>query len=71
MTPANARTWLRILRDLILVSVATFIAIHETISAGDPNFYLLAFSATLYGLPPFLRLDERRFKGGGEGDDKV
>lgn len=72
MDEKSARAWLRIVRDTILVGVATFVAIHETVSKGDPNFYLLAFSATLYGLPPVLRLDERRFKSGDEGkpDDK-
>lgn len=71
MNEATARAWMRIIRDALLVLVATFIAVHETISSGDPNFYLLAFAATLYGLPPALRLDERRFKGGApDGENK-
>lgn len=68
MNEQTARAWLRIGRDVTLVLVATFVAIHETLAKGDPNFYLLAFAATLYGLPPALRLDERRFKGTQEGE---
>jgi hypothetical protein len=75
MSEANARAWLRIARDAILVCVATFIAIHETLASRDPNFYLLAFSATLYGIPPALRWDEKRFResedGKANGKDKV
>lgn len=63
MSPAAARAWIRIGRDILIVFVATFIAIHETVTSRDPNFYLLGFSATLYGIPAFLRLDERRFTG--------
>lgn len=71
MNEQTARAWLRICRDLILVCVATFVAIHETLAKGDPNFYLLAFAATLYGLPPALRLDERRFRGAQEGEKEA
>lgn len=69
MTPASVRAWIRIVRDIAIVCVATFIAIHETVSSGDPNFYLLGFSATLFGIPAFLRLDERRLHNGEEGSD--
>lgn len=63
MNQAAVRAWIRIVRDVAIVVVATFIAIHETVTSRDPNFYLLGFSATLYGIPAFLRLDERRFTG--------
>lgn len=68
MNQASVRAWIRIGRDVAIVVVATFIAIHETVTSRDPNFYLLGFSATLYGIPAFLRLDERRFTG-DEKDD--
>lgn len=68
MNQSSVRAWIRIVRDIAIVVVATFIAIHETVTSGDPNFYLLGFAATLYGIPAFLRLDEKRFTG-EEKDD--
>lgn len=65
-TEKAARAWIRIARDIAIVFVATFIAIHETLTSRDPNFYLLGFSAALYGVPVFLRLDE---KLGGTSED--
>lgn len=69
MTPTAARAWIRILRDMSLVLVATFIAIHETVTTDEPDWKLLGFAATLYGIPAALRIDERRFKSKGEDDD--
>lgn len=69
MSPATARQWIRIVRDALIVIVATFIAIHETVTSREPNFYLLGFAATLYGIPAFLRLDEKRFKGSDDETD--
>lgn len=60
--PEIARQWVRVVRDLLIVGVGAFMLIHETVVTGDPNPYLLAGGLTALGLPPALRLDERRRK---------
>lgn len=60
MKPSTARAWQRILRDFVITIVATFILVHETLTSDDPNWYLIGAAMALYGLPPALRLDDRR-----------
>lgn len=71
LTPSTVRVWQRIFRDFIITIVATFILVHETVTRDDPNWYLIAAALTLYGIPPALRLDDRRRSNGGGRDDET
>jgi membrane protein insertase Oxa1/YidC/SpoIIIJ len=66
MTPEVFRAWHRVFRDFALVAVATFIMIWQTVAASDPNAILVGAAIAIYGLPPFLRLDEHRISSGSE-----
>lgn len=68
MDPEAVRAWQRILRDFVIVALAAFILVHETITEGTPNPTLVAAGLVLLGLPPALRVDEwlrRRDKDDG------
>jgi len=58
VNPEIARAWVRIIRDLSLVLVGTFILLHETLvdRAADP--LRIGAGLVLLGLPPALRADE-------------
>lgn len=68
MTPDEARAWGRVLRDVLIVAIGAFILVHEELSRGAPNPYLIAAGLIALGLPPALRADEwlggRRDKSG-------
>lgn len=59
--------WLRIFRDFVVVLLACFILIYETVRVPSPSPELLAVALVLLGLPPVLRLDEKRRKNGNGG----
>lgn len=53
--------WIRILRDVTIVSLGAFMCIHETVAPHDqPNLYIIGGGLALLGVPPALRLDDRR-----------
>ena len=56
------------IRDFAIVIVGVFILLHEELSRGSPNPYLIAAGLVALGLPPALRADEwlpgRRAKKG-------
>lgn len=58
MTPEEAKAWLRVLRDLVIVAVGAFILLHEEISVRSPNPYLIAAGLAALGVPAALRADE-------------
>ncbi|OQZ07272.1 MAG: hypothetical protein B6D36_00740 [Planctomycetes bacterium UTPLA1] len=60
MTPSAFRAWQRIFRDVLITVIGGFILIHETLTSDDPNPYLIAAALAAFGLPPALRLDQRR-----------
>lgn len=71
MTPDTLKAWQPVIRDFVIVLVATFILIHETIVNSDPNAYLIGAGLTLLGAPAAIRADALRRKGNGdEKDDK-
>lgn len=51
-----------------MVLVACFILVHETLATREPNPELLATAMLLLGLPPVLRLDQKR-RNGKEGEE--
>ena len=67
--PEIVRAWIRIVRDLVIVAVATFILVHETVTSRDPNPTLVGAGLVLLGIPPALRADEwlRRRDRNGDG----
>lgn len=69
MDPKAIREWQKIFRDLVIVLVGVFILIHETLTSGDPNIYLVGAGLAALGLPPALRLDQERKSKGGNGDE--
>lgn len=60
----GARQW-KLVRDVIIVVVAVFILVHETLSSAAPDEKLLAVALLMLGIPAALRVDERRRNGGG------
>jgi hypothetical protein len=55
----RAETWLGIIRDALIVMLATFMLIFETVFARTPNVEIIGAALALFGLPPVLRLDLR------------
>ena len=65
--PTIARAWIRIVRDMAVTFVASFMLIYETVVIANPNAYIIGAGLTLLGIPPVLRLDEYyRARGGPE-----
>lgn len=60
MNPEAANAWMRILRDAAIVLVAVFMLVHETVTGGQPNAYVIGAGLALLGVPPALRLDSKR-----------
>jgi hypothetical protein len=69
MTPATARQWVSVFKDVAIILVAAFLAIHETISMGEPNIYVLGLAGTLFGVPAVMNLDALYRKRADEGRD--
>ena len=65
MTPESLRAWGRVFRDFVIVGVGAFMLIHETVASRSPNYLIISAGLVALGLPPVLRLDERRQKGDG------
>lgn len=68
LNPATARLWVSVLRDLVILAVASFIAVYETVAVHEPNIYLLGLAGTLFGVPAALNLDAL-YRRGSEGHD--
>lgn len=60
MSLDHAEDWLGIIRDCLIVALATFMLIFETVFTPDPNVEIIGAALALFGLPPVLRLDLRR-----------
>lgn len=73
MSQDTIRFLVSVFRDLVIILMAIFIATWETVAVRDPNIYLIALAASLFGAPLALRFDEARRKGtldpGGRSDD--
>ncbi len=54
-------------RDVLLVALGIFMLGHETLSSGPTDPIIVGAALALLGLPPTLRLDERRRKNGNGG----
>ena len=67
MTPEVFSAWVPIIRDIVIVVVASFILIYEVVFKQEPNPYAIGAGLTLLGVPPALRLDRRR-KSNGDDD---
>lgn len=65
MTPEALRQWQAIFRDLVIVVLAAFMLVYETVVAREPNAYIVGAGLTLLGIPPALRADSWRRKGEG------
>lgn len=69
MDPEEARAWVRIFRDAVIVLVGTFILVYETVADADPNLYLIGAGLAALGLPPAFRLDARERRKAKDDDD--
>lgn len=58
------RAWQRIIRDFAIVAVGAAMLIHEEFWAKTPNLYLIGAGLAALGIPPALRLDDKK------GEDK-
>jgi len=69
MDPELVRVWIRVIRDVIIYSLATsavLVQLYRNLRTGEPpNLAWLGFAAFLFGLVPAFRLDEWIFKGNG------
>jgi len=65
MTPEELRQWQSIFRDLVVVVLAAFMLVYETVVAGTPNAYIIGAGLTLLGIPAAVRADTWRRKGEG------
>lgn len=64
MNAEQVRAWQGIFRDVVITLVAAFMLIFETVVAASPNVYIIGAGLTMLGIPPALRLDSLRKKGG-------
>ena len=69
MTPEALNAWIPVIRDILIVGVATFMLLFEVIVKAEPNPYVIGGGLTLLGVPPALRIDRKRRNGNGNGDD--
>lgn len=70
MNPDTLRAWQPVVRDFIIVLVATFILLHETLVNDEPNAYLVGAGLALLGAPAALRVDAFRRQTNGDDDEK-
>lgn len=59
MDRSTTDRWISRSRDILIVVVATFMLVFETVFARSPNAEIIGAGLALLGLPPFLRLDLR------------
>lgn len=72
MTPEEAREWLKVLRDLVLIGMGTFLLGYEAIGTGQPSEILVGAGITCYLGPTFLRADDwLKQRRNGNGNDKA
>ena len=62
MRNGDLRQW-KVARDVVIVCVAVFMLVHETLAA-TPSEKVLAAALLMLGLPVAFRLDERIRKNG-------
>lgn len=65
MTPETAQAWQRVLRDAALSVVGTFCLIFGVVWVHEPTrlSIVLGCGLSALGVPPLLRVDERRRQG--------
>ena len=68
MDPEELSQWVPVLRDVVIVVVAVFILVEQTVFATAPNGYLIGIAGTLLVTPAALRADRRRRNGNGDDD---
>lgn len=70
MQAEDLTQWVPIFRDLVIVVLAAFILVFETVITGNPNPYLVGAALTLLGAPAAIRVDALRRKSGDDTDEK-
>lgn len=72
MEAEQVDVWIGILRDALIVALATFMLVYETAFQSQPNVEVMAVALALFGVPGALRLDlrTRHEKRAAEPDDK-
>ncbi len=68
MDPDVLAAWTSILRDFVIVFLAAFMLVYETVWV-TPNAYIVGAGLALLGVPPALRLDSRRREKKRDADD--
>lgn len=68
LTPSAVAEWQKIIRDTVILILATFIIVYEVAFKSSPNAYALGTALTLLGVPPALRLDSARRSKRTNGD---
>lgn len=60
MDPVKIRSWQRVFRDFVVVSVGVFLLVYGTVRVHEPTALAIVLGAGLAacGLPPVLRADE-------------
>ena len=57
------------LKDVVILLVAAFLAVYESVVEAEPNIYILGLAGTLFGVPAVLNLDALYKKRSDEGRD--
>lgn len=72
MEPATVAEWEKVLRDGVILGLASFIIVFEIAFKSSPNPYALGTALTLLGVPASLRLDSaRRKRSNGDGQSST
>lgn len=59
--------WQGVLRDTVVLVVAAWILVHETLEDSSPSPLLIGAAITLIGVPAAARVDIRRRENGSNG----
>lgn len=67
MTPEQARAWVRVVRDVVLLMAGTYLLVQEQRTPGPADSILVGAAMGLLLGPAFLRADDwlRRRNGNG------
>lgn len=64
--PEALSRWVPVVRDFVIVAVASFMLLYETVAVASPNQYVLGAAGMLLVSPAALRIDRRRRNGNGK-----
>lgn len=70
LDPEEARAWIRVARDALIVIVGSFLLVWQGVFVQVPNLYVIGAGLAALGLPPVLRLDEARRRDADDAGER-